>query len=88
MENFSCSLSHPIYSLLSNKTRLEILRNIMCKKNYGLRIASILRISLSTIHRHLKILSQMFYGEEIENCRRINNGSYKTSNRGYFHGRF
>jgi predicted transcriptional regulator len=59
MENYSCSLDHPIYDLLSNKTRLEILRMIACEHNYGSRIASLLGISAPAIHRHLKFLSQL-----------------------------
>ncbi len=58
MENYSCSLDHPIYDILSNKTRLEILRLIACEHNYGSRIASLLQISAPAIHRHLKILSE------------------------------
>ena len=64
-ENFDCSLSHPIYDLLSNKTRLEILRLIACEKNYGSRLASILKISAPAIHRHIKILSGKVESEDI-----------------------
>ncbi len=65
MDKYDCSLSHPIYDLLSNKTRLEILRLIACEKNYGSRIASILKISAPAIHRHLKILSGKVESEDI-----------------------
>ena len=58
MENYSCSINHPIYELLANKTRIEILRMIACEHNYGSRIASLLKISAPAIHRHLKFLSK------------------------------
>ncbi len=78
MDDFSCSLSHPIYDLLSNKTRLEILRIIACEKNYGSRIASILKISAPAIHRHLKILSQTLKDPDIDDYSFLK-PSYRTS---------
>ncbi len=78
MKHFDCSLSSPIYDLLSNRTRLEILRMIACEKNYGSRIASILRISPPAVHRHLKILSQTFTDTDIEEYSFLR-PSYRTS---------
>lgn len=78
MEDFDCSLSSPIYDLLSNKTRLEILRMIACEKNYGSRLASILRISPPAVHRHLKILSQSFKDKDVDELAFLK-PSYRTS---------
>ncbi len=78
MDNFSCSLDHPIFEILSNKTRLEILRMIACEQNYGSRIASILNISAPAIHRHLKFLSQDMKDDNMEDFSYIK-PSYKTS---------
>lgn len=78
MEDFDCSLSSPIYDLLSNKTRLEILRMIACEKNYGSRLASILRISPPAVHRHLKILSQSLKDKDVDEFAFLR-PSYRTS---------
>ncbi len=78
MDNFSCSLDHPIFEILSNKTRLEILRMIACEQNYGSRIASILNISAPAIHRHLKFLSQEIKDDNMEDFSYIK-PSYTTS---------
>ncbi len=78
MENFSCSLDHPIFEILSNKTRLEILRMIACEQNYGSRIASILNISAPAIHRHLKFLSQVMKDDNMNDFTYIK-PSYTTS---------
>ncbi|MFX1254113.1 MAG: hypothetical protein ACFFCZ_21045 [Promethearchaeota archaeon] len=66
MKNFTCSLKHPLYTIISNKTRLEIIRTIVCEKNYGSRIASILKISAPAIHRHMRFLSKTFKDQDKE----------------------
>ncbi|MFX1544941.1 MAG: ArsR/SmtB family transcription factor [Promethearchaeota archaeon] len=71
-------MNHPIYDVLSNKTRLEILRIIACEHNYGSRIASILNVSAPAIHRHLKFLSQTMKDQDMKNFTFIN-PSYKTT---------
>ena len=78
MDNFSCSLNHPIFDILSNKTRLEILRMIACEQNYGSRIASILNMSAPAIHRHLKFLSQDMKDDNMKDFSFIK-PSYTTS---------
>ncbi len=58
VQEFPCHLDHPIYEVLSNKNRREILRMIAydSSNSYGRRLAAILDLSNTAIQRHLKIL--------------------------------
>lgn len=51
-----CEIDHPLYDLIDNVTRRQVLRLIACESNYGNRIASIMDLSTPAIHRHLKSL--------------------------------
>lgn len=57
MDDYSCSIEHPIYELISNKTRLKILRMIACEQNYGKRLADIFKLSPAAINKHIKDLT-------------------------------
>ncbi|MHA2098851.1 MAG: ArsR/SmtB family transcription factor [Candidatus Kariarchaeaceae archaeon] len=56
-ENLVCDISHPIFDIIENITRRQVLRLIACEHNYGNRIANILNLSTPAVHRHLKILT-------------------------------
>ena len=52
-----CNFGHPIFNIINNTTRRNILRLIAFGENtYGNRLASILNISSTAVHRHLKSL--------------------------------
>ncbi len=51
-------LHHPIFELLSNKTRRDMLRIIACEHTYGSRLANLLHLSVPAVHRHLKLLEE------------------------------
>ncbi len=51
-----CEIDHPLFDVIDNVTRRQVLRLIACEHNYGNRIASILDLSTPAIHRHLKYL--------------------------------
>jgi predicted transcriptional regulator len=55
-QEFVCDINHPLFNVIDNPTRRQILRLIACEHNYGNRIASILNLSTPAIHRHLKFL--------------------------------
>ncbi|OLS29025.1 MAG: hypothetical protein HeimC2_02200 [Candidatus Heimdallarchaeota archaeon LC_2] len=55
-ENLICDITHPIFDIIENITRRQVLRLIACEHNYGNRIANILNLSTPAVHRHLKIL--------------------------------
>lgn len=55
-DNLICDISHPIFDVIENITRRQVLRLIACEHNYGNRIANILNLSTPAVHRHLKIL--------------------------------
>lgn len=56
-ENLICDITHPIFDVIENITRRQVLRLIACEHNYGNRIANILNLSTPAVHRHLKILT-------------------------------
>ncbi|MCY3413885.1 MAG: hypothetical protein INQ03_19735 [Candidatus Heimdallarchaeota archaeon] len=58
-----CEIDHPLFDIIDNVTRRQILRLIACEHNYGNRIANILDLSTPAIHRHLKYLQGNNPGE-------------------------
>ncbi len=62
IDNFPCDFNHPIMSIIDSETRRHILRLIASEPNYGNRLASILKLSCPSIHRHLKRMQHLEIG--------------------------
>lgn len=61
--NLICEIDHPLFDIIDNVTRRQVLRLIACEHNYGNRIAKLLDVSTPAIHRHLKFLKGNNPGE-------------------------
>ena len=58
MNTFPFDIDHPLFQIISNETRRQIIQLLSIEKNYGNRLAAILNLSPPAIHRHLKLLQQ------------------------------
>ncbi|MCE7736314.1 MAG: ArsR family transcriptional regulator [Candidatus Heimdallarchaeota archaeon] len=56
MSTNTCDLNNPFLDIIDNPTRRKLLHLISCEPNYGNRLSSILNISPTAVHRHLKSL--------------------------------
>lgn len=58
MNTFPFDIDHPLFQIIGNETRRQIIQLLSIEKNYGNRLAAILNLSPPAIHRHLKLLHQ------------------------------
>ena len=63
IDKFPCDFNPPIMSIIDSETRCHILRLIANEPNYGNRLASILKLSCPSIHRHLKRMQHFEVGD-------------------------
>ncbi len=63
MKKSPLGIHHPIFELLSNRTRRDMLRIIACEHTYGTRLANLLQLSVPAVHRHLKLLEEYKVGD-------------------------
>ncbi len=58
IDRFADITSHPLIEIISNETRLKILKLIASESNYGNRLAQILNLSTPAVHKHIKKLKE------------------------------